>query len=98
MVRSVFEAAAAVHPKMHSPMSRAIYGIDVMLDGSFQPKLLEVCELHPFIFLHGAFLVPVLIMRWVPHGVGHVLPRLYESMQVRYESNRRKRRRNNQRP
>ncbi|KAK4761709.1 hypothetical protein SAY87_029593 [Trapa incisa] len=42
MIRSVFEAAATVHPEMHSPMSRAIYGIDVMLDSSFQPKLLEV--------------------------------------------------------
>ncbi|KAM3693701.1 hypothetical protein ACJW31_07G003500 [Castanea mollissima] len=42
MIRSVFEAAAAVHPDMHSPKSRAIYGVDVMLDTSFQPKLLEV--------------------------------------------------------
>lgn len=42
MIRSVFEAAAAVHPEMHNPKSRAIYGIDVMLDSSFCPKLLEV--------------------------------------------------------
>ncbi|KAL5572343.1 hypothetical protein UlMin_021940 [Ulmus minor] len=42
MLRSVFEAAALVHPEMHSPNSRAIYGVDVMLDGSFQPKVLEV--------------------------------------------------------
>ncbi|KMS96222.1 hypothetical protein BVRB_001310 [Beta vulgaris subsp. vulgaris] len=42
MIRSVFEAAAAVHPQMHSPKSRAIYGVDVMLDASFCPKLLEV--------------------------------------------------------
>lgn len=42
MIRSVFEAAATVHPEMHSPMSRAMYGVDVMLDSSFQPKLLEV--------------------------------------------------------
>ncbi|XP_050377119.1 uncharacterized protein LOC126794441 [Argentina anserina] len=42
MIRSVFEAAAKVHPEMHSPMSRAMYGVDVMLDTSFQPKLLEV--------------------------------------------------------
>ncbi|PKI43487.1 tubulin--tyrosine ligase-like protein 12 isoform X1 [Punica granatum] len=42
MVRSVFEAAAGVHPEMHSPMSRAIYGIDVMLDSNFRPKLLEI--------------------------------------------------------
>uniref|UniRef100_A0A803MG33 Tubulin--tyrosine ligase-like protein 12 SET-like domain-containing protein n=1 Tax=Chenopodium quinoa TaxID=63459 RepID=A0A803MG33_CHEQI len=42
MIRSVFEAAVAVHPEMHSPKSRAIYGVDVMLDSSFCPKLLEV--------------------------------------------------------
>ncbi|XP_015889057.3 uncharacterized protein LOC107423918 [Ziziphus jujuba] len=42
MIRSVFEAAVIVHPEMHSPTSRAIYGVDVMLDSSFQPKLLEV--------------------------------------------------------
>ncbi|XP_027339561.1 tubulin--tyrosine ligase-like protein 12 [Abrus precatorius] len=42
MIRSVFEAAAAAHPEMHSPTSRAMYGVDVMLDSSFQPKLLEV--------------------------------------------------------
>ncbi|KAL0346758.1 UNVERIFIED_CONTAM: Tubulin--tyrosine ligase-like protein 12 [Sesamum calycinum] len=42
MIRSVFEAAAAVHPEMHSPMSRAMYGVDVMLDCHYQPKLLEV--------------------------------------------------------
>ncbi|GLT81160.1 hypothetical protein SLA2020_525630 [Shorea laevis] len=42
MIRSVFESAAAVHPEMHDPKSRAIYGVDVMLDNSFQPKLLEV--------------------------------------------------------
>ncbi|KGN66300.1 tubulin--tyrosine ligase-like protein 12 [Cucumis sativus] len=42
MIRSVFESAAVVHPEMHSPFSRAMYGLDVMLDSSFQPKLLEV--------------------------------------------------------
>ncbi|CAA0807155.1 Unknown protein [Striga hermonthica] len=42
MIRSVFESAAAVHPEMHSPTSRAMYGIDVMLDCNYQPKLLEV--------------------------------------------------------
>lgn len=42
MIRSVFESAALVHPEMHSPMSRAMYGVDVMLDSSFKPKLLEV--------------------------------------------------------
>ncbi|KAG5006280.1 hypothetical protein JHK85_024822 [Glycine max] len=42
MIRSVFEAAAGTHPEMQSPTSRAMYGVDVMLDSSFQPKLLEV--------------------------------------------------------
>ncbi|KAI8565339.1 hypothetical protein RHMOL_Rhmol03G0251300 [Rhododendron molle] len=42
MIRSVFESAAVVHPEMQSPKSRAIYGVDVMLDCHFQPKLLEV--------------------------------------------------------
>ncbi|KAI3851075.1 hypothetical protein MKW92_045490 [Papaver armeniacum] len=42
MIRAVFESAAMVHPEMHSPMSRAMYGVDVMLDSSFKPKLLEV--------------------------------------------------------
>ncbi|KAL8161375.1 hypothetical protein V2J09_012864 [Rumex salicifolius] len=42
MIRSVFEAAVGVHPEMQSPKSRAIYGVDVMLDSSFNPKLLEV--------------------------------------------------------
>ncbi|XP_024017140.1 tubulin--tyrosine ligase-like protein 12 [Morus notabilis] len=42
MIRSVFEAAAIAHPEMHSPTSRAMYGVDVMLDSSFNPKLLEV--------------------------------------------------------
>lgn len=45
MIRSVFEAAAVTHPEMHSPTSRAMYGVDVMLDSSFQPKLLEVCNI-----------------------------------------------------
>ncbi|CAN8323629.1 unnamed protein product [Cochlearia groenlandica] len=42
LIRQVFEAAALVHPEMQSPKSRAIYGVDVMLDSSFQPKILEV--------------------------------------------------------
>lgn len=46
MIRSVFESAAVVHPEMQSPKSRAIYGVDVMLDCHFQPKLLEVCNSH----------------------------------------------------
>ncbi|XP_075490378.1 LOW QUALITY PROTEIN: uncharacterized protein LOC142528958 [Primulina tabacum] len=42
MIRSVFESAALVHPEMHNPTSRAMYGIDVMLNCHYQPKLLEV--------------------------------------------------------
>ncbi|XP_058078666.1 uncharacterized protein LOC131226995 [Magnolia sinica] len=42
MIRAVFESAAMVHPEMHSSYSRAMYGVDVMLDSTFQPKLLEV--------------------------------------------------------
>lgn len=42
MIRLVFEAALGLHPEMHSPKSRAIYGVDVMLDSTFEPKLLEV--------------------------------------------------------
>lgn len=42
MLRSVFESAAAVHPEMQNPKSRAMYGVDVMLDSQFRPKLLEV--------------------------------------------------------
>ncbi|CAH2079500.1 unnamed protein product [Thlaspi arvense] len=42
LIRQVFEAAALVHPEMQSSKSRAIYGVDVMLDSSFQPKILEV--------------------------------------------------------
>ncbi|KAL3332422.1 hypothetical protein AABB24_032809 [Solanum stoloniferum] len=42
MIKSAFEAAAAVHPEMHHSKSRAMYGVDVMLDSRFQPKLLEI--------------------------------------------------------
>lgn len=42
MIRSVFDSAAIVHPEMHSPFSRAMYGLDVMLDCWFMPKILEV--------------------------------------------------------
>ncbi|KAJ9547926.1 hypothetical protein OSB04_020469 [Centaurea solstitialis] len=41
MIRKVFESAALVHPEMQGPTSRAMYGVDVMLDSSFKPKLLE---------------------------------------------------------
>ena len=49
MIKSAFESAALVHPEMHNPMSRAMYGVDVMLDTNFQPKLLEVCNCHKFV-------------------------------------------------
>ncbi|CAA7395629.1 unnamed protein product [Spirodela intermedia] len=42
MIRSVFDSAAAVHPEMHSSSARAMYGVDVMIDSAFNPKLLEV--------------------------------------------------------
>ncbi|KAJ3673647.1 hypothetical protein LUZ60_005639 [Juncus effusus] len=42
MIRCVFESAATVQPEIQNPKSRAIYGIDVMLDNNFMPKLLEV--------------------------------------------------------
>lgn len=42
MIRKVFESVALVHPEMHSTTSRAMYGVDVMLDSCFKPKLLEV--------------------------------------------------------
>ncbi|XP_076908677.1 uncharacterized protein LOC143565658 [Bidens hawaiensis] len=42
MIRKVFESAALVHPEMHSSTARAMYGVDVMLDSDFKPKLLEV--------------------------------------------------------
>lgn len=44
MIRCIFESAASVQPDMHSSQSRAIYGVDVMLDSLFMPKILEV---HP---------------------------------------------------
>ena len=46
MIKSAFESVALVHPEMHNPMFRAMYGVDVMLDTNFQPKLLEVCNCH----------------------------------------------------
>ncbi|EFJ22552.1 hypothetical protein SELMODRAFT_105046 [Selaginella moellendorffii] len=42
MLRAVFEAASTIHQEMYSPKSRAIYGVDIMLDSNFHPKLLEV--------------------------------------------------------
>ncbi|XP_078164148.1 tubulin-tyrosine ligase [Carex rostrata] len=42
MIRCIFESAASVQADMHSSQSRAIYGVDVMLDSLFMPKILEV--------------------------------------------------------
>ncbi|KAL2653822.1 hypothetical protein R1flu_021950 [Riccia fluitans] len=41
-LRKVFEAPGLVHPEMHSGRARAMYGVDLMLDGNLEPKLLEV--------------------------------------------------------
>jgi tubulin--tyrosine ligase-like protein 12 len=43
MIRRVFESASVVHPEMQNEFCRAIYGVDVMLDNKFKPKILEVC-------------------------------------------------------
>ncbi|KAH9804622.1 tubulin--tyrosine ligase-like protein 12 [Citrus sinensis] len=53
-IRSVFEAAAVAHPEMHSSKSRAMYGVDIMLDSSFQPKLLEVLPFPFEVILYSA--------------------------------------------
>ncbi|GJP34751.1 hypothetical protein CLOM_g19180 [Closterium sp. NIES-68] len=44
MLRELLAAAVTVHPEMQpdGDTCRAIYGVDVMLDDQFQPKLLEV--------------------------------------------------------
>ncbi|XP_057857600.2 uncharacterized protein LOC131066778 isoform X2 [Cryptomeria japonica] len=42
MIRAVFESASTLHPEMHCTTARAMYGVDVMIDSEFQPKLLEV--------------------------------------------------------
>ena len=57
MLRNVFIAVATKHPEMHHPMSRAYYGIDVMVDAdNMEPQLLEItfspdckraCEYYP---------------------------------------------------
>ncbi|KAH9652706.1 tubulin--tyrosine ligase-like protein 12 [Citrus sinensis] len=53
-IRSVFKAAAVAHPEMHSSKSRAMYGVDIMLDSSFQPKLLEVLPFPFEVILYSA--------------------------------------------
>lgn len=63
MIRSVFEAAAAVHPEMHSMTSRAMYGVDVMIDSHYQPKLLEVwCRCGNFYFVTSGIEVTINII------------------------------------
>lgn len=81
MIRSVFEAAASVHPEMHSPTSRAIYGLDVMLDSAFQPKLLEVCivPLHArFTCIEGYRLFVVYVFVIVLFPRLHTVPTVQE--------------------
>ena len=67
MIRSVFESAAVVHPEMHSPFSRAMYGLDVMLDSSFQPKLLEVWT-NTICFLLSLFEMLLIIFQMTIYG------------------------------
>lgn len=66
MIRSVFESAASVHPEMHHSKSRAMYGVDVMLDSNFQPKLLEVRNL--------SLCVPLLLSGFTVLGIGQSTP------------------------
>ncbi|CAI5537688.1 unnamed protein product, partial [Closterium sp. Naga37s-1] len=52
MLRELLAAAVTVHPEMQpdDDTCRAIYGVDVMLDDHFQPKLLEVsCAVVPLL-------------------------------------------------
>jgi tubulin--tyrosine ligase-like protein 12 len=56
MIRRVFESASAVHPEMQNTYSRAIYGVDVMLDNNFKPKILEVCLDYLILVVPSPFL------------------------------------------
>lgn len=57
MLRNVFIAVATKYPQMHDDKSRAVYGIDVMVDAdTMEPQLLEItfspdckraCEYYP---------------------------------------------------
>jgi len=57
MLRNVFIAVATKYPQMHDDKSRAVYGIDIMIDAeNMEPKLLEItfspdckraCEYYP---------------------------------------------------
>jgi len=42
MVKEIFTAVNRAHPEMHNKNCRAIYGMDVMIDEDYQPKLLEL--------------------------------------------------------
>lgn len=57
MLRNVFIAVCNKYPQMHDENSRAVYGVDVMIEaGTLEPKLLEItfapdckraCEYYP---------------------------------------------------
>ena len=42
LVKHTFLAADILHPQIRNTNSRAVYGIDLMIDDQFQPKLLEI--------------------------------------------------------
>ena len=60
MLRNTFIAAALKYPNMHNEKSRAMYGIDIMIDAeTMEPKLLEItfapdcnraCQYYPSFF------------------------------------------------
>ena len=69
MLRNVFIAVATKYPEMHDEKSRAVYGIDIMIDSlTMEPKLLEItfspdckraCEYYPTFYddvFHTLFL------------------------------------------
>jgi len=73
MILCVFESTAAVHPEMQNPFSRAIYGVDVMLDSRFKPKILEVrlksfpvWQLVPWISLWDVGKPALSLSSWTP--------------------------------
>lgn len=72
MIRSVFESAVVVHPEMHSPMSRAMYGVDVMLDCHFRPKLLEVWKIKQPFCIQYIFLILFSFLEYMIFGVSRI--------------------------